>query len=509
MVAVQRICRRLFKKIYQNYYFHHVIKIKEEELSEQKRQGAQGSILFSIIVPAYNTPIPFFRDMVDSCVNQTYENWELCIADGSDGFNREVEAEARMMMERDARIKYRRLERNGGISENTNEALKMAGGDYLVLLDHDDLLHPAALYENEKMIRASSADFLFSDELVFRDRIPNIVALHLKPDFSFDSLRGNNYICHLCVFSAELLKKAGMLHKEYDGSQDHDLIFRLCEKAGRVVRIPKVLYYWRAHEDSSANDTGKKAYAAVAGRKAVQRHLDRVGLAGEARSVETAPTFYLVDYPCERKSGIGIYVLYEEDEDLQGFIQSVAGHTTYKDYEITPCRGEEERNLAVRESRADYLVFCDSRIRIQTGDWLEKMLMYGQRKDIDLVAPMIVDQSGRVRDTGGDLEAGRPDYGRLFRCFDVEGDRDGAGKETVVLYDDRESSRSPGYMGRMLYAHNVGVVSGMCVMVERERYLGGEAACQGKGKDRYCWMWGKGGSSLWTPQCVLRYQGRF
>jgi len=536
IAGAMRIYRSAYKRIYMKYYFSVFVNLRRNELEKQKLESNQGTILFSVIVPVYNTPEKFFREMVDSCINQTYGNWELCIADGSDASYHKIEKIAQEFMSRDARLKYRRLESNRGISENTNAALLMAEGNYIVLLDHDDMLHPSALYENYKNIMQNSADFLYSNELVFRDRVSNVVALHIKPDFSFDTLRGNNYICHLCVFSADLLKKAGMFQREYDGSQDHDMIFRLCENADRIVHIPKILYFWRMHSNSVTNDILNKPYAIEAGRNAVQRHLQRVGLDGKVNNIEGTPTFYLIDYTKDIKSKIGIYVLYEDEKNIKAFVQSVIDYTLYRNYDITVCCTEKQRDVvdgilsefniksndkkccsflyggqediyinAVQQGNADFILLCDSRLRILTGDWLENMLMYAERNEIDLVAPEIVDERDRVIHTGGDILEYRPDYFGYFKCLEIEDEE----KQYMLLYDYREWRKKHGYMGRILYAHHVTVISGLCVMMKRSKYQRNKIIFYTKGKGQYCLMRSKKNSSLWTPQSLLRYDGKF
>lgn len=245
-----------------------------EELAAQKKRNFMKSITFSIVVPTYHTPEDFLRQMIESVLGQTFCRVELCIADGSSDAS--VEAVVMEYAAADTRVKYRRLEENRGISENTNEGLKMAAGEYVGLLDHDDLLEPHALYEiRMALAKYPEADVLYTDEDKVSFDLQHYFEPHLKPDFNPDLLRSNNYICHFLVVKRELLESVGGFRGEYDGAQDYDLVLRLTEKAKHIVHIPKVLYHWRSHEASTATNPMSKLYAYEAGKRAVEAHLKR------------------------------------------------------------------------------------------------------------------------------------------------------------------------------------------------------------------------------------------
>ena len=240
------------RRYYEYMHVHHP-KPEGQALNNAERQRQQNATFsknptFSIIVPLYNTPKKFLKNMIRSVLRQTYIKWELCLADGSDGAHEYVGQFCKRIAKQDARIKYLKLEKNNGISANSNAALKMATGNYIGLLDHDDLLHPAALYEVAITIEKKKADLIYTDEVVFRWTMKDANRFHFKPDYSPDLLRGNNYICHFMVFHQDLLKTiGGGFRSEFDGSQDYDLTLRLVEKAEHIVHIPKALYYWRNH----------------------------------------------------------------------------------------------------------------------------------------------------------------------------------------------------------------------------------------------------------------------
>jgi len=308
---------------------------------------------FSILTPLYNTPEEFLYEMIMSVMGQTYGNFELCLADGSDSSHSYVGRICRALAEKDGRIIYKKLEKNEGISGNTNECVKMATGDYIGLLDHDDVLHPCALFEYAKAINERGGDFLYSDEVTFgRGDVNHIQTVFFKPDFAIDNLRANNYICHFTCFKGSLLSGMELFRKEYDGSQDHDMVLRLVAKAESIIHVPKVLYYWRAAAGSTAKDISAKEYAVDAGVRAVSDHLKEGGFEGfEVTSVGAVPTIYRVDYKVEASS-------------------------------------------------EDFLTLMDEGCRPVTLDWQEKLLMYAQREDVGAVGALIRNTDGSVKSAG-------------------------------------------------------------------------------------------------------------
>ena len=270
--------------------------LTEEEKSIQSNTRFNKKIKFSIIVPLYNTPKNFLCEMIDSCIDQTYENWELCLADGSDKEHGYIKNIIKEYIKNDKRIKYKSLKMNGGISENTNECIKMAMGEYIALFDHDDVLHPSALFEYMKVICEKDADFIYCDEDKFEKDVEKCFDPYFKPDFAIDNLRANNYICHFTVFKKTLLDKVGLFRKEFDGSQDHDMILRLTERAQNIVHVPKILYHWRVSSNSVASDPYAKPYTIEAGIEAVKQHLERCNLKATVESSTVHPNFYRTRY---------------------------------------------------------------------------------------------------------------------------------------------------------------------------------------------------------------------
>ena len=247
----------------------------------------------------YNTPINFFEELVDCLIDQTYSNWELCLADGSPEQNKKLEP----IIKKDKRIKYKFLNENKGIPGNTNEALKLATGDFVALLDHDDTLPKFCLYEVVKAINENpDVEFIYTDE----DKIIGDTGIrkepYFKPDFSPDTLRANNYITHFSVFKKSLMDKLEGFRDNYNGAQDYDIILRATENTKNIVHIPKILYHWRVHEKSTAMAASTKPYAYESGQRAIQDHIDRLGLKGTVKPGGDAPGIYETEYEVIRKS---------------------------------------------------------------------------------------------------------------------------------------------------------------------------------------------------------------
>ena len=287
--------RNAGSKRYQVWFAEH--RPEASVLENERIVSIPGGVKFSILVPAYRTPPRYLREMIDSVRDQTYPNWELCLADASVDENGERSEEVKAILEeyaaKDERIRYTLLDKNGGISRNTNAAAALAGGDYIGLLDHDDILAPDALFEMACAIGKTGARVLYSDEdKVSMDNVDHFDP-NLKPDFSPDLLRSHNYITHFLVIERALFEKTGMFRPEFDGAQDYDLVLRCTEEALKtepseqkaVVHVPHLLYFWRMHPGSTAENPKSKMYAYEAGRRALEEHLKRIGRSG---SVEIA-----------------------------------------------------------------------------------------------------------------------------------------------------------------------------------------------------------------------------
>ena len=460
-----------------------------EQADKQRSAKFDKMVKISILVPLYNTPLNFLDEMIGSVINQTYQNWELCLADGSDDAHDNVGARCQEYREKDKRIVYKKLAANGGISANTNECYTMASGEYIGLFDHDDVLHPSALYEYVKVINEEGADYLYCDETTFKgDSINNMITLHFKPDFAPDNLRANNYICHFSVFSRRLLEGTELFRSGFDGSQDHDMILRLTSSARKVVHVPKLLYYWRSHKASTASDISAKPYAIAAAKGAVADHLARCGFKNfEIKSTWAFDTIFEIKYEILSEDRISILIPNKDHlEDLRRCIHSIQERSTYSNYEIIIIENnstdkavfayydtlKQQKNITVVTYKGEfnyakinnfgagfatgkYLLLLNNDTQVISMNWLEAMLMYAQRPDVGAVgaklyyADRTIQHAGVVIGLGAHRTAGHTHY--------------------KINYDNL------GYMGRLCYAQNVSAVTGACLMVRKSLYdaLGG------------------------------------
>ena len=286
--------------------------LKEQNLEYRRFADEGETVYFSIVVPLYNTGEKYLREMIESVTEQSYSNWELVLADASPS----PLGVAKEYADKDPRIKYHHIEKNGGISENTNRALEFAKGDYIGLLDHDDILTPDALYEVFRVIKKSMSRnhlsgykncpirLIYSDEDKFEEDngVKRYYEHHAKPAFNMDYLLSNNYICHFTVIRADIIKRMKFRPK-YDGAQDFDLFLRTCCEAalsmdmasGQIAHIDKVLYHWRCHSGSTAANPASKSYAYDAGRDAVDTALKAAGIEAEVTMLPHLG-FYRVNY---------------------------------------------------------------------------------------------------------------------------------------------------------------------------------------------------------------------
>ena len=455
-----------------------------EERRREEETVFPREIKISVLVPLYNTPEKFLREMIDSVVTQTYKNWELCLADGSDDKHTDVGRICQEYIEKDSRIKYQKIEKNLGISGNTNVCFSMATGNFVGLFDHDDVMHPSLLFECVKTVCEKDADYVYTDEATFTSpNLDDLIVLHFKPDYSPDNLRANNYICHFSMFDADLLKKTGLFRPEYDGSQDHDMILRLTEEAKHVCHIPKILYYWRSHPNSVAADIGAKTYAIDAAKRAVHDHMrDYYGIEVEVESTRAFPTIFQIKYPINGEPLISIVIPNKDHvEDLRRCITSIEKKSTWKNYEIVVVENNSVEqsirdyykelesdpkvkivtyeggfnysrinNVGVKETKGEYLLFLNNDTEVISPDWMEQLLMYAQRKDVGAVGAKLyyadntIQHAGVVIGLGAHRSAGHTHY--------------------------KMPREHLGYMGRLCYAQDVTAVTGACLMVKKSIY---------------------------------------
>ncbi len=425
----------------------------EEEKAKQRERVFTKDIKISVLVPLYNTPERFLRDMITSVTGQTYQNWELCLADASDEAHTQVAEIVKEYADKDSRIVYKKLENNAGIAENTNECICMASGNYLALFDHDDMLHPCALYACAKVIEKEDAEFVYTDEATFEgDDLENIVTLHFKPDFSVDNLRGVNYICHLSVFKKALVDEVGMFRPEYDGSQDHDIIMRLTDAAKKVCHIPSVLYFWRCHQMSTAMNIDAKSYAILAGRNAVADAEKRRGYPATVYSTQICKTHYRMDYEIKHpKITIVIDGTNAKTERVAYTVAAIEARSAYNDYEIRYGKTQAELAEAFAKAEGEYIILFAAGMAPVTPSWIEELLMFVQRDDVGVAGMQVLDEKDFI--LSSDLVHG------------TTADR------LAIEINRGERYDATGYMGRNYYAHNVSAVSGCACMAKKSLFV--------------------------------------
>ena len=406
-------------------------KASREQLEKQHARKWDRTPLLSIVVPAYRTPEEFLEQMMDSLLAQSYENWELCIANGSPEDDR-MQKVLREYTKKDSRIRVKNLEENLGIAGNTNAALAMASGEFVGLLDHDDLLAPNALYEvADRIVADEQTDVLYTDEDKVTTDLKEHFQPHFKPDFSIDLLRSNNYICHFFVVRRTLLEKTGGFRREFDGAQDYDFIFRCTEAAEKIVHIPEVLYHWRTHKESTADNPVSKMYAFEAGKRAIESHLERCREQGVVSHTKDMG-FYRVDYPVQGSPLVSVVIPNKDHSDmLMRCVNSIKEKTTWKNYEIIIAENnsvqketfdcyqklqEDSRirvitwegefnysainNFAVREARGEYLLFLNNDVEVISEGWMTFMLGNCQREEVGIVGAKLYYPDDTIQHAG-------------------------------------------------------------------------------------------------------------
>lgn len=453
-------------------------KVDKRTLRRQKHAAFAQKPLISIVIPLYCTPLPYLKELLESVRRQSYENWQLCLADGS------PDDKAKEFIEkhygREKRIVYRKLEENGGISVNTNEAVALATGEYLMLCDHDDTLEPDALYEIVKAINDTGADVLYTDEDKVSMDGQHYFDPNFKPDFNLFRLRENNYICHIFVVKKSLTDETGLLRSEFDGAQDFDFILRCCEKAQKITHIPKVLYHWRCHMDSTAADPSSKAYAYEAGRKAVREHYQRLGIDARVEMTER-PGWYRSHVKVQGNPLISVIIPNKDHtDDLELCLFSMTRKSTYRNYEILIVENNSEKeetfeyykklpdrypkarvltwekefnysainNFAAKEAKGEYLLFLNNDVEILTPDWMEEMLQNCQQEDVAAVGAKLYYPDDTIQHAGVVLGLGG--IAGHIMC--------------------RASREDPGYFGRMISVQEISAVTAACMMVKKSDF---------------------------------------
>ena len=480
-------------------------KATEKELQEQRKNPPEHGPLISIVVPVYRTPEIYLREMMESVVTQTYGNWELCLADASprgeqlrqdlkkikgrktrealmkipDG-DTELTSVIREYQLKDSRIRYEILKENKSIAENSNAAMEMATGDFVGLLDHDDTLEPNALYEvARKICEDDRVDVVYTDEDKINSKGTKHLTPNMKPDFNLDLLRSNNYICHLFVVRRILMEKVGGFRKEFDGAQDYDFILRCTEEAEKIAHVHKVLYHWRTHEKSTSDNPESKIYAFHAGRRAVEAHLQRLGIQAEVE--ETCDLgYYRVKYPVTGSPMVSILIPNKDQlQTLKKCLKSIWEKTEYTNYEILIIENnstEKEtfefykkidgrhhvrvlywdkefnysaiNNFGAAQAKGEYLLLLNNDTEVITKGWMKELLSNCQRPEVGMVGAKLYFPDNTIQSAGTIIGMG------------------GMADHAFVNMDRKKS----GYMHRASIQVDMSGVTAACAMVKRSVY---------------------------------------
>lgn len=454
-------------------------RVSRSRLWKQKHASFEKKPLISIVIPLYSTPLPYLKELIQSVQKQTYGNWQLCLADGSP--DEKVYQFLKKNYRREVRISYKKLKENGGISVNTNKAIELARGEYLMLCDHDDTLEPDALYEIVRAINSHDhADVIYTDEDKVSMDGQHYFDPHFKSDFNLFRLRENNYICHIFAVKRQVAEAAGYFRSEFDGAQDFDFIFRCCEKAEEIIHIPRVLYHWRCHMESTAADPESKAYAFEAGRKAVEEHYRRMGIPAEVEMTQR-PGWYRSRVKLEGTPLVSVIIPNKDHiEDLELCLTSVTERSTYENYEILIVENNSEEaatfayyqklkerfpkarvltwekefnysainNFAAEQAKGEYLLFLNNDVEILTPDWMEEMLQICQQKEVSVVGAKLYYPDDTIQHAG--VVMGLGGIAGHIMC--------------------RGSREDAGYFGRMISVQEISAVTAACMMMKAEDF---------------------------------------
>lgn len=475
---------RIFKKqsfFYQKENYITWIKNNEptkEELEKQKNVKFKINPKFSIIVPMYNTPKKYFEELVDCLIKQTYTNWELCLADGSKQKDETLDE----IIKKDERIIYKFLNKNEGIAGNSNAALKMATGDFILLLDHDDLLPLFCLHEIAKTINKNpEVEFIYTDEDKIEEEKCKRCEPHFKPDFAIDTLRSNNYITHLAIFKKELMNKLEGFRSSYDGAQDFDIIIRAIENTDKIIHIPKILYHWRINQNSTAMLPDAKPYAYEAGIRVIEDHLKRQGLKAKVTHGGDIKGVYEIQYEVKGNPKVSIIIPNKDGiKLLKRCINSILELTTYNNYEIVIVENNSVKketfkyyeeiqkiekvriitypekgfnyskiiNYGVKNCNSEFIVQLNNDTKLLTKDWLQKFIGYAARKDVGAVGARLYYKDKSIQHAGIEI---------------------GINGLAANLFTNTPR-KMHAYFGRECTTRNVSAVTGACLFSRKQVY---------------------------------------
>lgn len=491
------------------------------DLMIQRNESANWTYhpLISIVIPIYKTPINILIATLNSVINQSYPNWELCIANGSPE-NEEISRVLTNYASNDRRFKIKTLTANRGIAANTNEAILLATGEYIGFLDHDDLLAPFALYSVAEVIREMpDCDLIYSDEDKIDIKGTSRFNPFFKPAFSPDFLRSCNYICHFLTINKSLGDQLGWIRDGFEGAQDYDLILRCSEKSKKIVHIPKILYHWRVLPGSTALTVNSKSYAANSGMKALSDHLARIRRSGNILP-GPSPTTYIVNYSVPNQPFVSIILLHNgSSENLKKCLSSILNRISYSNFEILIVVNEMDRsagfphyetlstdqrikiipyqdsynfsngnNYAVRFAKGTVFIFLDENTEIITPCWIEQMLKLLLHPDVGTVGAKLINKNNTIHHAG-----------ILIRSDDA-----------ISFYSSGVHRTNPGFQLSLSLPRNVTAVCGSCFMTRKEVFdeVGGfsNEFAHSYGDIDFCMKSLRSGYlNVWTPFAELSF----
>jgi GT2 family glycosyltransferase len=440
---------------------------------------------FSIVTPVYETPADVLWEMLESVRRQSFDDWELCLVDDASPSPRVRETLDRVASE-DSRVRVIHRVANGGIVAASNDALGLAQGEFIALLDHDDKLHPDALRLVDAAIGDDpTVDYVYTDEDKIDERGRHMSPF-LKPDWSPERMRTQMYSCHLSVFRRSLVEEVGGFDGEYEGAQDWDLVLRATERARKVVHVPRVLYHWRSIATSAAAGEDVKPWAFEAGKRAVQAHCERIGLEAKVERDTQDQGVYHLEPRLSGEPSVSIViptngqtreVRYEKIVLVENCVRSILSDSSYSNYEIIvvvdantprgvlgrlrelggdrlrlvdfdrPFSFSEKINTGAVRAEGDHLVLLNDDIEVATGDWLERMVMHSQLNGVGAVGARLLLEDGRLQHGGVNFEGGLPGH----PYYGWPGD-------------------AAGYSNNLKITRNLLAVTGACLMTRRELF---------------------------------------
>jgi len=476
---------KLFRKniSFESYSYNQWIQ-KNEPLYRktlQKNLNQNSATLISVVMPVYKTPTKILTETIDSVLNQDYTKWELCIANGSPK-DAKIANLVENYSKKDPRIKVLNLDKNLGIAGNTNAAIKIAEGDFIAFLDHDDLLAPFALSAVINALHQyPNTDVFYSDEDKLNEDGIFRYGPFFKPAYSPDFLRAVNYICHLLVVRKSLGDQIGWLRDSFEGAQDFDLTLRAIEKARYVTHIPLILYHWRAMKGSTALSLDSKSYATTSGIKAIQEHIGKLGIEGKVIQ-GPFPTSYQIVYNKFKKEPLISIIIpnHNHPEDLTKCIDSIINYSTYKNIEVLiiennstdenifniykkletygnikileyhhPFNFSKINNFAVHSAKGEVLLFLNNDTEVITKNWLDQMVAFAIRPDIGVVGAKLFYPDDTIQHGGVII---------------------GMGGIAGHAYKGKSKIESEGIL-RLIVPQNYSAITGACMMMKKSIFI--------------------------------------